>query len=302
MSKSTVLLAGASGRFGAHVARALLARPDVALRVLARDASSAKLAELRAAGATIVEGDLRRSETLDAAVAGAEVVVSTLNGGPEVIVEGQSNLLRASERNGVARFLPSDYSLDHFALADGDNVFLDLRRAFARTLEGSRVRATHVMVGAFTEVQLSPFYGIFDFERATATTWGTGDEPVDVTTLADAGRVVAEVALDRAAPRRIEFAGDVITVKGIAASYAEITGWPMTITSRGSIAELEAWIARTRATAKSPMEFVFGQYQLAQINGKGKLRATDLARFPSVQPTRAVDVLRGWLSSPAGAR
>jgi nucleoside-diphosphate-sugar epimerase len=291
-----VLLVGA-GRFGSRVARALLAQPDVRLRVLVREAANPTIASLRDAGASIVAGELGDARILDDAARGVEVVVSTLNGGPDVIVDGQTQLLRASERQGVKRFVPSDYSLDYFALGEGDNVFLDLRRRFARVLEGSAVAATHVLIGAFAEVQLSPSMGIFDFRRGVATPWGTGDEPVDVTTLDDAARVVAAVALDERAQRRVAYAGDVISARSVGETFERLTGRPFRIEPRGSVAELEAWIARTRATAKAPTDFVFGQYQLAQINGKGKLRTLDNARFPQITPTSAADVLRGMLGT-----
>jgi hypothetical protein len=181
-------------------------------------------------------------------------------------------------------------------LEDGDNVFLDLRRRFARVLEGSSVAATHVLIGAFTEVQLSASMGIFDFKKGVATLWGVGDEPVDVTTLDDAARVVAKVAVDDHAPRRIAYSGDVISACSVGEVFEEATGRPLRIESRGSARDLESWIARAKATAKSPTDFVFGQYQLAQINGKGKLRALDNDLFPDIAPTKAADLLRGWMA------
>jgi nucleoside-diphosphate-sugar epimerase len=66
-----VLVTGATGFTGGHLARALAARGDE-VRALVRDASRAR--ELAARGVSIVEGDLGRRETLAAAVEGVEVV------------------------------------------------------------------------------------------------------------------------------------------------------------------------------------------------------------------------------------
>jgi uncharacterized protein YbjT (DUF2867 family) len=295
-SQKTVVLVGATGRFGSRVASAVLATRRAHLRIVARDPSNPKLHPLRDAGATIAAADLHDAASLDTALRGGDVVVSTLNGGPEVIVDVQTSLLRASERSGVRRFIPSDYSLDFRRLAEGDNVFLDLRRRFAEVVDASEVGATHVLIGAFTEVQLSSHMGIFDLENAVARPWGTGDEAIDMTTLDDAARVVARVAVDDAAPRWIAYAGDSTSVHALATTFEQVTGRPLRVEPRGSAADLATWIARTRATAKSPLEFVFGQYQLAQIDGKGKLLVLDNARFPDIVPTTAADVLRGWLA------
>lgn len=66
-----VLVTGATGFTGGHLARGLLARGDE-VRVLVRN--RAKAAELERAGATIVEGDLGTRDGLDRAVDGVEVV------------------------------------------------------------------------------------------------------------------------------------------------------------------------------------------------------------------------------------
>lgn len=66
-----VLVTGATGFTGGHLARGLLARGDD-VRVLVRD--PAKAADLQRAGATLVQGDLAARDSLDRAVDGVEVV------------------------------------------------------------------------------------------------------------------------------------------------------------------------------------------------------------------------------------
>jgi dihydroflavonol-4-reductase len=66
-----VLVTGATGFTGGHLARYLVSRGD-AVRALARDPSRA--ADLTAAGVEVVPGDLARRESLPAAMAGVEVV------------------------------------------------------------------------------------------------------------------------------------------------------------------------------------------------------------------------------------
>jgi nucleoside-diphosphate-sugar epimerase len=66
-----VLVTGATGFTGGHLARGLLARGDT-VRVLVRD--PARAADLQAAGAEVVQGDLAARESLAPAVEGIDIV------------------------------------------------------------------------------------------------------------------------------------------------------------------------------------------------------------------------------------
>lgn len=56
-----------------------------------------------ARGAVVVIGDVTGPSFLDAATSGVDVVVSALQGGPEVIVDGQVALAERAARTGVRR-------------------------------------------------------------------------------------------------------------------------------------------------------------------------------------------------------
>lgn len=104
------LVTGATGFVGWHVANKLLAR-GWPLRVLAREPS--RVRELD--GAEVSVGDLRELESLDAAVAGVEVVFHVaadyrlwVRDPSELYrsnVDGTRNLLEAARRAGVERFV-----------------------------------------------------------------------------------------------------------------------------------------------------------------------------------------------------
>jgi len=68
-----VLVTGATGFTGGHLARGLRARA-YEVRALVRDAAVSQASELAAAGIVPVRGDLRDAASLDAAVAGVDVV------------------------------------------------------------------------------------------------------------------------------------------------------------------------------------------------------------------------------------
>lgn len=98
-------------------------------------AKQAKLNDLKAKGATFVEADIMSPETLPEAVAGIETVISAIGNDPSSYIAGQTNLLEASEKAGVERFMPSDFTGAFYKLDYGDNFNTDLRKQFHEVLE-----------------------------------------------------------------------------------------------------------------------------------------------------------------------
>ena len=147
MTNTVVAVAGATGRLGKLIVQALVAR-GAEVRALVRPGDGAdKLAGLE--GARIVEADLDDAAGLREALAGADVVVSSLNGLRDIIVEAQTRLLEAAVAAGVPRFMPSDYAADFTKLADAENRNFDLRREFRARLLSAPIGATSILNGGF---------------------------------------------------------------------------------------------------------------------------------------------------------
>jgi uncharacterized protein YbjT (DUF2867 family) len=113
----TVLVTGATGFIGPHVAHALRAR-DIATRALVRD--PARAARLQAWGVELVQGDVADPSSLRAACAGCDAVihlVAIITGRPadfeRVMAQGTRDLVLAAQDAGVGRFvLASALGLD----------------------------------------------------------------------------------------------------------------------------------------------------------------------------------------------
>lgn len=294
-----VLVVGATGMLGGKITRALLAKGGAAsLRVMVRPGSAddartkAKLDGLARLGAEVVPGDLADHASLGDATRGMEVVVSALQGGPEVIVQGQAALLDAAKLNGVRRMIPSDFAVDLFEVEDGWHPLLNMRKEADRAVAASGLEHVHVLNGVFMEYLFEPQFGVFDVAAGTASYWGDGTTKLDMTTTDDTARYTAEAALDRDLPSgKFAVVGDRMTVLEAGRVYEEVRGKHLAPRSQGSLAELERHILDTKAGNPDPMAIVPAAYQLAMFSGRATLKDVQNSRYPSIAPTRLRDYL-----------
>ena len=132
-SKPVVLVVGSTGMLGGKIISALLDKGATEVKAMVRPGSDSKeenrqkIEKMKAQGATIVEGDLMKPETLPPICEGVDVVVSAV-GNNQQTVPGQKNLIDAAKQQGVKRFIPSDYSVDYRKVDYGDNDNLDMRK------------------------------------------------------------------------------------------------------------------------------------------------------------------------------
>lgn len=162
----TILLAGATGMLGGRIAHHLLEQPNSRVRLLVRDMTTKKVAldPLAAKGAELIEGDLSDPASLDRATQGVDVIVSAVQGGPDVIVDGQIALAQAGKRNGARRILPSDFGLDLFKATPGEHAAFDWRRTADEQIAAIGLEQVNILQGGFMELFL-PGRGAIDLEK-----------------------------------------------------------------------------------------------------------------------------------------
>lgn len=290
MGKQTIALVGGSGRLGALIGNALLDKPDVMLRLLVRPGSREKVGGLEKRGAQIVEGTLDTASALASLSDGASTVVSAVQGGPEVIIDGQVRLLRAARDAGVKRFIPSDYSLDLFKVKPGHIPTSELRRQLASVVDAERgtVEVVHVLNGGFLDRGvLFGFIRVIDPAKQTAYVWGDGKQPMDWTTYADTARYTAEAAVDeRPVPRKLCVAGDVLDFHGLVRAYESGSGKKLRVERLGSLEDLDARIDQLRKAEPANMfAWLPLMYYRSMLTGEGKLDELMNDRYPSIRPT-----------------
>ncbi len=298
----TVVVAGAGGDLGARITRALTAR-GASVRALVRpDATAADRDRIAALGATVVPADPMDVDAIAAAVAGADSVVSALNGLREVILDRQSVLLDGAVRAGVPRFLPSDYSADFTRTAPGGNRNFDLRREFMGRADRAPIRVTSILNGAFLDM-LGNEMPIVQPRVRRVLHWGNAEQPLDFTTKDDVAAYTAAAALDPTTPRILRIAGDTISSRGIARALSEVTGKRYRTQRVGGLGSLSLMIRATQLFAPERGS-VFPAWQGMQYlrdmsSGNARLGPLDNARYPELGWTRVRDE---FVSRQAAAR
>ena len=298
---ATIVLAGATGDLGHRIALALLDQ-GAQVRALVRPGNTKPLvSDLRARGAAIVEVDFNDQVALTRACAGATCVVSALSGLREVIVEAQTQLLAAAVAAGVPRFIPSDYSIDFTKLPEGSNRNLDLRREFGRRLDQAPIAATSILNGMFTDL-LTGQAPVVLFGIRRVLYWGSADQLLDFTTIADTAAFTAAAALDPTTPRYLRVAGEVATIRDVQAAASAATGRRFGRLRAGGLWLLRLMMRIARRLAPAPGE-VFPpwqgmQYLLNMFTGLPKLTPLNNARYPHVRWTPIREVLATKATAP----
>ena len=286
--KLTVLVLGSTGMLGTKIVKALLNKGEAEVRAMIRPSSYDKHREdidaMKAKGAIIVEGDLMKPDTLLSVCEGVDVVVSAV-GNNQVTVPGQKNAIDAAKKQGVKRFIPSDFSIDYRKLNYGDNDNLDMRKEVFEHLQKSGLEYTLILNGAFIDIIPTPYMPQFDLENGVFKYWGDGETPVDMTTIEDTAKYVAEAVSDRnLVNTALEVAGEVLTMKQLKTAYESATGKKLEAKHMGSVEELKNWIKNKKQTAESPLEYIPQQYEYAMVSGKGKLDNIQNSRYPQIKP------------------
>lgn len=235
---SPVLVAGATGLVGSDICRRL-AGDGMPVRALVRASSDpAKVAALQALGAETVVGDVRDVASLDAACAGAECVISTLSAMPFAYEPGVNDigptdrdgtmaLVDAARRAGARGFVYLSFSGN----MELDFPLRNTKRAVEAHVRASGLDWAVLRPGYFMEVWLSPAVG-FDAANATATIFGTGENPISWIAVPDVAEFAVR-ALDAPTARNatLELGGpQALSPNEVVRIFERQVGRPFTVT------------------------------------------------------------------------
>lgn len=249
-----IIVAGGSGLLGRQIVGDLLARGQ-SVRALARDADRART--VLGDRVDIVAADIRNPAGLDAAVAGASMIISAVHGflggrgaGPvEVDERGTANLVQAAAATGAGLTLVSVIG----AAADSSLELFRAKHAAEMHLRTSGVPWTIVRAGPYLETWLTILAETAG-KSGRPMIFGRGRQPLDFVAVADVATVVTRACLDPALRGQVlEVAGPPVTMTELAHALQEARGW------HGNLRHVPRPILRAAAILAGPVNPAFAR-------------------------------------------
>lgn len=246
-----VLVVGASGALGRPTVRELLAR-GVAVRGLCRHPEAA--ADLAAAGAEIVAGDLTDKASIERALSGVSRVLAAAHGllgrgrwrSEAVDDAGHRALIEAARAAGVDRFV---YTSAMLAGADQPIDFGRTKHAIEQAVAASGMPFAILRPSAFMEHHVHAFNGVNVLTKGKAQLVGTGAKRRNFIAASDVAQFAVRALLDDPLPfTRLDIGGpDDATNAEVAALYARLAGKPL------KVSHLPAGVARAMSVLARPI-------------------------------------------------
>ena len=265
-----ILVAGATGVLGSEIVRRLLARGQ-ATRALVRSTSAPeKVSALEQAGAEVVRGDLKDRRSLDAAVRGADTVISTVTtiltsqpGDSFADTDGGGNmrLIDAAASAGTKHFIFVSFDTSSVP----DSPLTSAKRDVEDHLRRSGMTWTILQPGLFMETWLGPFL-FADPVTGTAKIYGEGRTGIRYVAVADVAEVaVRSVSVPSARNAVIPFGGpDAITPRDALRMMEKECGRSFEVTEISEGALEAQWSA-----ASDPYQKTFAALMLGVARGLG---------------------------------
>jgi uncharacterized protein YbjT (DUF2867 family) len=202
MIMQNVLLAGATGNLGPHLAKELVAH-DKNVFALIHPKSMLipeKVDPLKSLGVNLVMGDVNNPISLDAACIGMDAVISALGGGQ---ILQQEALLKSAKAARVKRFIPSEFGVDPFAAGPGRCDLFDAKAAVQQMVKDSGIDYTMIYANGFMEFWAG---GLGQLGNVATTgevsVFGNGRVKASMMSLSDIARFTVEILDDPAMANR----------------------------------------------------------------------------------------------------
>jgi uncharacterized protein YbjT (DUF2867 family) len=277
-----ILIVGASGTLGGHVARLLLEKGH-RVRAMTRDPK--RVGALASLGAEVVRGDLRETEAIRAATVGVRAVISSSHAlldagrGTHAAVDdaGQRALVAAAQEAGAAQFVfisASDASPTHPV------DFWRTKAAIERLVVASGMRYTIIRPTAFMGVHAFDLIGKAVVAGKRVMLFGEGRNPRNFVAEADVARlVVAALDDERLQNQTIDVGGpENLTARDVVETFERLAKRKATVT------HLPLWMLRLMAPIAAPIHAGVGRVlKLSVVNETTDQRfdaSPLLARFP----------------------
>jgi hypothetical protein len=157
-----------------------------------------------------------------------------------------------------------------------------MRADFHRLAKPSRVRVVSVQQGAFMETILAAFTNNVDVENGRVSTYGTGKETLNYTSMLTTAKFLSQIVLDENAPSDVFLKGELVTWDSLTAMISKAFNKPFSYSSKGSAKELKTFIESKQKSGANLYEYVSLQYELAMLDPRSIPASFMNSRYPTV--------------------
>lgn len=270
-----ILIVGATGQLGVKLTEHALNHPNITVSILVRDRK--KISDLarrvEEKGGRVIEADITKPETVKDVTKGIHTVVTALYG-METFYEGQNNLLQDAVKNGVKRFVPSEFGFPYETLQPGDHPVIDPKIKFRAELLKTNIKGVFIVNGFIMETFLA-YNGDFGY-------WGDESLRQDLTCYDDIAKFTIQFLSHPNKSGTIKIRGDKLTVPEMAAIYSKVTGKDMKAKNNGSLEDLKNLIENLKKAGEFGKAIGLGFFYLI-FQEKYKFKNADNNKFKNIK-------------------
>jgi hypothetical protein len=305
-----ILIAGITGNIGQHAARYALSQ-NHQVRGLGRTPEKLD-ASLRDGLESFVTSKVYYDiPALDAACKSVDAVICAYGGFPEMHLDAQLLLLRATERAGVKIFLAAGWNYDWRKIQFGiDEPIYDAIMSFHRQVAlTSSIKPCHIFCGMLAEV----FFGsngqdgftpkddgVWDAHAVpgekSMDVWGAGDSMWNFTTEEDAGKLGIEVVTRKGAEEGgfVSICSWTCSLNETRKIYEKVRNTVVKVNQRGSVEDLENLAIEQRTTMGPARMWEWHRYwfHLFCVKGTWNLEKVQNDEYPNFTPSTLEEFLR----------
>ncbi len=293
-----ISVVAANGDLGYRLCKELIKRNAIVRAVVRNKSKAQELEKLDKEKIEIHCVDFADQDKLSEVFAGSNCVVSTISGLRDSVVDAQTSILKAVEKSGVKRFIPSDFAVDFRNLEVGSNRNLELRKDFKKVLDQSNLQITSILNGVFSDMLVTVMPLIL-YKINRVVYFQNKDQKMDFTTISTTAQYTAEAALDDNAPRYLKIACDQLSSSDFVDLMNKITGKKFKLLNGGNLKMLKFYIALTKFFAPKKNELYPAwqgmQYFHTLFSGTAKMDNFDNDRYQGIKWVKAEEVIRNFL-------
>ncbi|EOD44390.1 putative translation elongation factor eef-1b gamma protein [Neofusicoccum parvum UCRNP2] len=291
---TVVGIAGLTGKFAQCVAKELQAYPGTTIKGFCRSPQKLSQKALLKYKIKVIQGEFDDEAAVQRFVRGTDIVICCYFGDPDVMTRGQKILVEACAREGVPRYLPSDFAVDYTKIPARELFPKESAKIIKDYLVEKKVAGVHVLIGGLIETFWSGFFQIYDAQTQTMAYWGTGDEKWDLTTYETAAAYTAALVTDKNAAGVFRFRGDCTSISEIKETYETIYQSPLHLKRLGSLDDLYSTAKdRFEKDPSDAMAWGPGCFAYWCTNGVASLGDDlDNKKYPQIVPADMVGFLK----------